>query len=75
MVVQNDYGRRELLSQLDPADGPTETMHAILASIDLAGDGFAPAMCLSSCACLLVTASRGHGSVYSSAATLKDKLL
>lgn len=64
MFVQNDYGRRELLSQLDPADGHMDTMHAILASIDLAGDCFAPVILLSSCVCLLLIAVRGHGSIH-----------
>lgn len=45
--VQNDFGKRELLSQLNPADGHAETMVAILACMNMAGDCFAPAVCCS----------------------------
>lgn len=43
--VQSDYGKGELLSQLNPADGHAETMIALLACMNIAGDCFAPAAC------------------------------
>lgn len=39
--VQSGFGRRELLQQLDPADGHAETMVALLACMNMAGDCFA----------------------------------